>query len=134
MVSQKRIDDGTDPVLTTENFVRIREFILVRGQRTTYCNRYSNNPYYEFGDLTFYLNPDRTNIHCDLGKWEFTTLVVRDPNGTADEQYWDIELDRPNRRLRLAQYYMEKQGVVLARECAGFFRKALEEIGKFPAK
>jgi len=121
------VPDGSNPVLTVGNFVRIRQFILSQGRRRTYCNMFNDNPYWQFFGFNAYLNPAvPTNINCEIGKFEFNTLVIQ---VTAPHtKYWDIILDEAGKELRVRQYYSKPDSQVLVHEATEFFRHALAEV------
>ena len=127
-VATAAIEDGTDTVLTSENFARIRQFILDQGRRATYCNMYNNNPYFPFTGFAMYLNPtDQRNINCEIGKSEFPTLVVR-TRGPGPNRSWYVHLSKDDGRLRIVQHYAKTPRGVLRQEVTAFFQTALAEI------
>lgn len=79
---------------TVENLNLIKEFILEKGDRQTYCNMFNNNPHYSFDGVDAYLNPSPSgpenhpqyNIDCDPAPSDFNILVLK----TADFQYYLI--------------------------------------------
>ncbi|MGO9228856.1 MAG: hypothetical protein ACLQKA_06540 [Bryobacteraceae bacterium] len=121
------VPNGSNPVLTVANFVRIRQFILSQARRRTYCNMFNDNPYWPFFGFNAYLNPaDPTNINCEIGKFEFNSLVIQ---VTAPHtKYWDIILDVAGKELRVRQYYATRDPQVLIQEATEFFRHALAEV------
>jgi len=123
------VADGSNPVLTVANFVLIRKFILSQGKRLTYCNMFSDNPYWPFPGFNSYLNPpDQRNINCEIGRSEFNTLVIQ---VTAPHtKYWNVILDEDGKELRVRQYYSKPDPQVLIQEATEFFRRALTEIEK----
>ncbi|MCP2029793.1 hypothetical protein L1276_004987 [Flavobacterium sp. HSC-32F16] len=52
---------------SVENFEKVKEFILEKGNRKTYRNYDSNNPFYDFGEFQSYLGADtgQQNINND---------------------------------------------------------------------
>ena len=66
-------------VLTAAAFNQIKDYILVHGDRQTYCNMFNNNPHVALGDMDIYLNPDtgQQNINCDLKLSDFNHMVIR---------------------------------------------------------
>ena len=67
-------------LLSSENFRRIKRFVLQAGDRQTYCNRYNHNPHYSFGEgFEVYLNPDvgQRNINCDPARSDFDEIVIQ---------------------------------------------------------
>jgi hypothetical protein len=122
------VRNGSHPVLTVGNFVRIRQFILDQGQRRTYCNMFNHNPHWPFEEFNAYLNPpDQRNMNCELGLSEFNTLVIQ-ADGVGPTQYWHITLDSSSNSLCIEQNYSTARPQRLKSEVATFFRKALAEI------
>jgi hypothetical protein len=74
-----RNDKSDEKILNRENLIKIKQFILERGRRETYCNMYNNNPAYRTKSYHFYLNPDsgQQNINCDADKSDFNNLTIR---------------------------------------------------------
>lgn len=81
-----------EKTINRENLLRIKSFILDRGQRETYGNVYNNNPAYHTKQYDFYLNPDtgQKNINCDANKSDFNTLTIRSRSRGKD-QYRTVE-------------------------------------------
>ena len=87
-------------IITRANLIKIKEFILKNGFRSTYCNMYNNNPAFHGKNFHFYLNPDngQKNINCDPDKSDFNTLVMRKmKHASGEDQYRYINfLDKHN--------------------------------------
>lgn len=85
-----QMDDET--VLTKDNLLKVKQFILKNGQRETYCNMYNDNPAYRTKQFLFYLDPDtgQLNGNCDPAKSDFNTLTIRSANG-GKNQYRKVE-------------------------------------------
>jgi len=83
--------------ITIANLIKIKQFILKKGHRDTYCNMYNNNPAYRTKSFCFYLNPDsgQDNINCDINKSDFNTLVIQKPD-CDNNQYRMVEFLDPN--------------------------------------
>ncbi len=122
------VRDGSHPVLTAENFARVRQFILGQGERMTYCTRFTSNPFWEFPEFNAYLNPQLQGNDCKNGASEFNTLVIQvtGPRTT----FWEVSLDEAGTELRVEQHYSMKDPQVLIQEAAQFFEAALAEIGR----
>lgn len=80
------------PSLSVTQFEHIKSFILDRGDRRTYCNKYNQNPHYAFDEFDVYLNPDigQRNINCDPEISDFNELVIHDSD--SDPQYYTIHI------------------------------------------
>jgi len=65
-----------------ENFTLIKKFILEKGGKETYCNKYNTNPHYKFEIGDVYLNPEggEKNINCDPEQSDFDELVIKTNN------------------------------------------------------
>ena len=123
------IPAGKSSVLTVENFLYIRRFVLSKGQRQTYCNMFNDNPFYPFSSFNLYLNPsDQNNVNCDPGRSDFPIMVVQTTAGC--NEYWDIYLDEENSKLILLQNYTMARPDALRKKVEEFFREALGEIEK----
>ena len=81
-----------EKIITRENLIRIKQFILRQGRREEYCNMYNNNPAYRTKGYGFYLNPDsgQENINCDLEKSDFNNLTIH-KSGGGTNQYRSVE-------------------------------------------
>lgn len=75
-IRQRRNKD--EKIITRENLIKIKQFILQHGKRKTYCSMYNNNPAYETKEYLFFLNPDtgQQNINCDPNKSDFHNLRI----------------------------------------------------------
>jgi hypothetical protein len=80
-----------ETVITRENLIKIKQFIIQSSQRETYNNLYNNNPSYHTQKFRFYLNPDAgsNNSDCDLNKSDFNSLTIR--NSSDRNQYRTVE-------------------------------------------
>lgn len=74
-----RQNGNEEKIITHENLIKIKQFILKNGQHETYGNMYNNNPAYHTKGFCFYLNPDsgQQNINCDVAKSDFNSLIIR---------------------------------------------------------
>jgi hypothetical protein len=76
-------------VITRDNLLKIKRFILRNGHRETYCNMYNDNPAYHTKGFQFYLNPDNGQ-NTDPAKSDFNTLTIRSTAGGRN-QYRTVE-------------------------------------------
>lgn len=76
--------------VSVESFDRIVRFILERGDRLTWCNRFNDNPHYRFANFDAFLNPDlgQRNINCDPALSGFDNLTIRVDDGACE--YFDV--------------------------------------------
>jgi len=84
-------------LLSVEEFEKIRNFILTKGDRRTYRNFDSNNPHYHFNDFHAYLNSEigQKNINNDPEISDFNEITIHDWNdGAFDIQYYTIKIVR----------------------------------------
>ncbi|MCC5850398.1 MAG: hypothetical protein JJU29_20110 [Verrucomicrobia bacterium] len=106
--------DEVEGVITRENLLLIKKFIIQGGLRETYGNMYNNNPAYHTSNFRFYLNPDtgQKNINCDLDKSGFHNIAIRSTSGkilgylTVDFQEQNtvkVRLSRPTDDLTIGQ-------------------------------
>ncbi len=130
-VSSAEIPNGTNIVLTMENFLKISNFVLSEGDRQTYCQAFNNNPHYRFSDFHLYLNSFSGNFQCELGKCEFT-ITIQTINTSFTYSYWNVSLREKN--LILQQYHSTTKSNILTKEVEEFFQKALSEIRKYKPK
>ena len=74
-----KVPHESNGVLTAAAFNQIKDYILVHGDRHTYCNMFNNNPHVALGNMDIYLNPDtgQQNINCDLKLSGFNHMVIR---------------------------------------------------------
>lgn len=110
-----RIDNAKsdEDVINRANLIKIKEFILKKGLRETYCNMYNNNPAYRTENYAYYLNPDsgQENINCEVGKSDFNNLTIRRPGEKnqyrtvdfLDEHYVLITVSWPTEDLSVSQ-------------------------------
>lgn len=84
--------------VSQEDFLKIKCFILLTGDRKTYCNKWGNNPHYKFPDFEAFLDPGPI-YHDGPGRWDvagdpagtdFNTLVVR----TKENVSYNIRYDQ----------------------------------------
>ena len=73
-------------------FKQIKNYILVHGDKRTYCNMYNNNPHTNLANVDIFLDPDTgpQNINCDLKLSDFNHMVIR----TQSLKYFRISLDQ----------------------------------------
>jgi hypothetical protein len=87
-------DTNKDNVIQKANLLIIKDFIIKKGKRETYCNMFNNNPAFHTNKYSWYLNPDtgQDNLNCDLKKSDFNNITIRikDPKDLRD-QYRDVE-------------------------------------------
>jgi hypothetical protein len=78
--------------MTTTQFDIIKQYILRKGDRQTYCNMYNNNPHLALDEFEVYLNPSigQANINCDPNLSDFNDLVIRLLHLPV---YYDVMLD-----------------------------------------
>ena len=83
-------------VITYDNLMKIKKFILKSGIRQTYCNFYNNNPVLKTQNYFYYLNPDNgsKNMNCELDKSDFNNLTIRNLNST--DQYRNVNFSKKN--------------------------------------
>jgi|GEM_PF-7052870 len=121
--------NGSNTVLTVTNFVTIKNFILTNGFSQTYCQMYSNNPFFGFAGMKTYLNPDthQANINCDRSKSDFNTLVIKKdlPTGFT---YWDVTWNRERNTLVLEQAWSKTSPDILTKQVESLFKDLLTEI------
>jgi hypothetical protein len=68
---------------------RIIAFILEKGGKKFYCNRFNKSPHYQFD---VYLNPsDVRNIECDSSISDFNEIVFY--NSSAVHQYYYLRIE-----------------------------------------
>ena len=86
--------------MTTDQFQTIKEYILKKGDRQTYCNMYNHNPHLVFGTYHAYLHPSvgQSNINCDPEKSDFNELVIQD--WSSDEIYFRIRSNGDDKPLK----------------------------------
>ncbi len=67
-------------LISYHDFEKIKAYILSKGDRQTYCNKYNNNPHYSFPGFEAYLNPEigQRNINCDPALSDFNEMVISD--------------------------------------------------------
>lgn len=102
----KWINDGRTIIETSDDFLditymmnyndfeNIKTYILLNGDRETFCNMYNDNPHYSFEGFEAYLNPEigQLNINCDPELSDFNEIVIRDQN--SDPQYFHLLIVR----------------------------------------
>jgi hypothetical protein len=125
------VSKDSDATVTSANFVRIRKYILEKGKRQSYCNKFKDNPFWAFRDFNAYLDPpDRKNSNCEIGKSVFNELTIRVEKGG----YTHIVLNETTGDFRIVKDYAVRDGVVSLDEVTGFFSRALTEIDKAQKK
>ena len=80
-----RLRSAQEPVLNKRNLDTIKSFVLKKGQRCTYSQKFNDNPCFATEHFIFYLNPDpggphqypQWNMNCDPNGGDFNTLVIR---------------------------------------------------------
>jgi hypothetical protein len=129
-LSEAQIPDGSNPVLTVANFIKIKQFILAKGLSRTYSQMYNNNPFYGFTSFNAYLNPDigQGNISCDRTKSDFNHLVVQ--TESTPYQYWDIIWNRKGNYLIVQQAWSKISSQKLAKEVESIVEQILNEVEK----
>lgn len=104
-------------IISVQNFESIKDFILVNGDKQTYCNMYNNNPHYSYGYFNSYLNPEigQANINCDPEISDFNEIVIRDQN--SDPQYYYLHIvrlgDLENEQINTIYKEMKEEKVYL---------------------
>ena len=78
-----RMEPDQSSTINHGRLTKVKQFIIQKGQRTTYCNMYGNNPSYQTSGYDFFLNPDtgQRNIDCQLDKSDFNNLTIRKLSG-----------------------------------------------------
>ena len=117
-VTVVEVTDGMHAVLTATNFLLIKNYILARGDRLTYCNRYNHNPHFQFREIDIYLNPDtgQQNINCDPRLSGFNEMVIR----TKDSDYYNLTLrGERNPSLVIRKYYRHVPPDTITKEILG---------------
>lgn len=78
-----RIVPTSSSSINHNRLLKIKQFVIQQGRRTTYCNMYNNNPSYRTAGYEFFLNPDvgQKNVNCEIGKSDFNQLTIRKVNG-----------------------------------------------------
>ncbi len=86
-VTLRILADEDEATVTRENLLAIQRFIIGRGQRETYSNKYNDNPAFRTESYGFYLDPDtgQENADCDLEKSGFHHLTIRRLRGGRDQ-------------------------------------------------
>jgi hypothetical protein len=81
---------------TPQNLILLKNHILKKGDRKTYCSMYNNNPHLALSDMDLYLNPDvgQLNINCDPKLSDFHHVVVYDRTANT---YYGIKLRFPTK-------------------------------------
>lgn len=112
-------------VLTSENFLIVKQFILRCGDRMPYGNRYNDNPHYEFSGFDVFLDPSSPlNIECDPAYSDFNVVVIRD--WRTNPSYLRVKISDDQAALELPQEhetrlarYFDEMLEVAARGCGG---------------
>ena len=81
-------------LISYHDFEKIKAYILSKGDRQTYCNKYNSNPHYSFPGFEAYLNPEigQQNINCDPALSDFNEMVISDRR--ADPPYFHLLIVR----------------------------------------
>jgi hypothetical protein len=67
-------------ILSKDDFERIEQFIMDKGDRKTFSQKYNLNPHYSFEDLDVYLNPvSQWIISNNIG--DYNVMVIHDETG-----------------------------------------------------
>jgi hypothetical protein len=119
------------PLLDKDNFDHIKEFVLRRGDRQTYCNMYNRNPHYRFGTFDVYLNPDigQRNIDADPAVSGFDEMVIHDPSRTG-RAYFAVSERTDSRRLVLRRELGATNGQDDETLVARYFEQMLAIVGR----
>lgn len=113
--------------LTRENLLRIKAYILAKGDRQTYCNMYNDNPHFRFRNVDCFLDPDtgQQNINCDPKLSDFNHLVVR----TEHMDYYRVQPDAAKEGGLLVEGdRKDATPADIRKDVEGFFRDILAEI------
>ncbi|WP_308993734.1 hypothetical protein QLS71_015130 [Mariniflexile litorale] len=80
--------------IDTNEFEKIKTFILKNGDKMTYRNFDSNNPHYKFENCDAFLGSDigQKNIHNDPEISDFNQLTIADWN--SDVKYYELIIIR----------------------------------------
>ena len=127
--------DVTDR-LSYQDFQEIKQFVLDGGQTRTYCNMYSNNPYYELNDeVELYLNPIIQFVSAkDSKKPEvYNTIVIymlfQNPNYPFSRTY--IRENSETKKIYVESYYTSEDDMELRNkgfeEFIGTIQDAIEK-------
>lgn len=73
-----KLDNEQEKVLTVENFIKIRNFVIDQGETMTYCNMFNDNPTFQINETArIFLNPSSQKyIDCKAPKEEFVEIIV----------------------------------------------------------
>ena len=123
---RNRNKSSDEKVITRANLTAIKQFILKKGFRETYCNMYNDNPAYHTKNFFFYLNPDSgpKSRNCETDKSDFHSLTIRNPNDKKD-QYRRVEFLDKHYVYIVVTWPTKDLTVSQARE---FVIKAIKEI------
>jgi len=84
--------------MTATQFAVIKQYILLKGDRRTYCNMYNDNPHLVFGTRDVYLNPAVGQyISSDPKQSDFNTIVIQDWSSSII--YYEIKLSDDGQTL-----------------------------------
>ena len=80
---------------SAKEFETIVAFVLKKGDRRFYCNRFNNSPHYKVDSFAVYLDPinqfiNVTNENLSDKTSDYTTIVIHDAQ--SDIQYYRIQL------------------------------------------
>jgi len=134
-ISTTVVPDGSNPVLTVANFVRIKKFILAQGEHTPYGSR-TDNPYWPFPGFDVYLEPRTQWFGGEMDESEFNELfaieVTKSPGGGSGPRinFPRVSPDESGMGLRIFEYYSKKDPQLLVQAAAEYFSVALAEIDR----
>ncbi|MDC1285301.1 hypothetical protein N8Z33_01290 [Flavobacteriaceae bacterium] len=89
----KNFTDVTE-LISSEEFERVKEFVLKNGGKMTYRNFDSNNPHYKFSNCDVYFGADvgQKNINNDPKISDFNQLTIADWD--SDIRYYELIIVR----------------------------------------
>jgi len=129
------VPDGSNPVLTVANFVRIKKFILAQGKHSPYGSR-TDNPYWAFPSFDVYLEPKTVWFGGRIDDSEFNELIaikvteLKEGGVGPRINYPRVLLVESGKELRIVEYYSKKDPQLLVQEATEYFRAALAEIDR----
>lgn len=97
-------------ILSYDDFQKIKQFVLDKGQVQTYCNMYNDNPFYQFDDgIELYLNPIvqfyTGGEHPDLEAYNTMTIRIWDEKKDYPFMYTNIGEGKDTKKMFLNPYY-----------------------------
>jgi len=129
--SSCEIHNGDSEVLTVENFLRIKEFVLSHGDRQNCGNAFNNNPHYRFSEFDLCLNPEngQENINCDPNLSDFNQMVFSISEPSSGNSHYYITVPSAEKDLLcLQRHYVQITDDVLKASTEEYFQKMLTEI------